>query len=159
MAPANNLPSTPLPPLAGSETQRLELLPGQGAQRAPATTPPEEPAAALPTLSETALYGLTGVAVRSLALHSEADPAAILLQFLAAFGNMAGPAPHSMDGLIRHGLNLFVVLVGESSKARKTTSWRQISSLFNEADPRWVACRVTAARPTAYRILYALRDQ
>jgi hypothetical protein len=145
MAPARNIPGA--------------SLPCQEAQPAPATTPPEEPPAALPTLSETPLYGLAGLAVRSLALHSEADPAAILLQFLAAFGNMAGPEPHCMAGFTRHGLNLFVVLVGESSKARKATSWRQISNLFNEADPRWVARRVIASRPTAYRILHALRDQ
>ncbi len=128
-------------------------------RRKPRSTRSRPPPPALPTLSETALYGLAGLAVRSLALHTEADPAAILLQFLAAFGNMAGPAPHCMAGSTRHGLNLFVVLVGESSKARKGTSWRQISSLFTEADPGWVARRVTAARPTAYRILHALRDQ
>jgi hypothetical protein len=32
----------------------------------------------------------------SLAPHTEADPAAILLQFLAAFGNLVGPAPHCL---------------------------------------------------------------
>jgi hypothetical protein len=137
MAPANNVPSA--------------SLPWQEVQPAPATT--------LPTLSEAALYGLAGLAVRSLALHSDSDPAAILLQFLAAFGNMAGPEPHCMAGFTRHGLNLFVVLVGESSMARKASSWRQISNLFNEADPRWVARRVMASRPTAYRILHALREQ
>jgi hypothetical protein len=111
------------------------------------------------TLAEPALYGLAGLAVRSLALHTEADPAAILLQFLAAFGNLIGPVPHCTVGSTRHGLNLFVVLVGESSKARKGTSWRQISSLFAEADPGWVAQRVTSVRPTAQGILLALRDQ
>ena len=91
--------------------------------------------------------------------HTEADPAAILLQFLAAFGNLIGPAPHCLVGSTRHGLNLFVVLVGESSKARKGTSWRQISSLFAEADPLWASRRVTTTRPTANSILHALRDE
>jgi hypothetical protein len=120
---------------------------------------PPSTAPAPPTLSESALYGLAGLAVRSLAPHTEADPAAILLQFLAAFGNLVGSAPHCTVGPTRHGLNLFVVLVGESSKARKGTSWRQISSLFADADPGWVARRVTTARPTAYGIIHALRDQ
>ena len=119
--------------------------------------PPTAPAP--PTLAESALHGLAGLAVRSLAPHTEADPAAILLQFLAAFGNLVGPAPRCTVGSTRHGLNLFVVLVGESSKARKGTSWRQIASLFNEADPGWVARRVTTARPTAHAIIHALRDQ
>ena len=126
----------------------------------PAEAPaPPSTAPAPPTLAESAFYGLAGLAVRSLAPHTEADPAAILLQFLAAFGNLVGPAPHCTVGSTRHGLNLFVVLVGESSKARKGTSWRQIASLFHEADPAWVARRVTTARPTAYGITHALRDQ
>jgi hypothetical protein len=118
-----------------------------------------EPATGPPALADPALHGLTGLVVRSLAPHTEADPAAILLQFLAAFGNLVGPAPHCLVGSTRHGLNLFVVLVGESSKARKGTSWRQISSLFTEVDGLWAARRVTTARPTANGIIYSLRDQ
>jgi hypothetical protein len=96
-----------------------------------------------------ALYGLAGQAVRSLAPHTEAQPEAILLQLLAAFGNVIGPGPHCMVGATRHTLNLFVVLVGESSKARKGTSWNQISQLFAEVDRNWTENRVTSARLTA----------
>ena len=64
-------------------------------------------------------------------------PAAVLLQFLAAFGNLVGPAPHCLVSVatrprpqpLRH-------FVGESSKARKGTSWREISSLFARSRPR-----------------------
>ncbi len=34
-----------------------------------------------------------------------------------------------------YGLNLFVVLVGESSKARKGTSWNQIDRVEMEESP------------------------
>jgi hypothetical protein len=112
-----------------------------------------------PELAVPAFYGIAGRIVNSLAPHTEADPAAVLLQFLAAFGNLVGPAPHCRVGPMRHGLNLFVVLVGESSKARKGTSWRQISGLLAEADPLWSASRITTARPTPGAILHALRDQ
>lgn len=44
-----------------------------------------------PVLTSAALYGLAGLVVRGLAPCTEADPAAILLQFLAAFGNVVGP--------------------------------------------------------------------
>jgi hypothetical protein len=110
-------------------------------------------------LDAAAFHGIAGFLVRTLAPHTEADPAAVLLQFLAAFGNLVGPAPHCRVGTTRHGLNLFVILVGESSKARKGTSWRQISSLFAEADPLWSSRCVTTARPTPSTILHALRDQ
>jgi hypothetical protein len=156
------------PAVSFRESYNEELLsqPGPNADRNPVED--SEPYPDLPPncsapppleLADAALYGLAGLTVRSLAPHTEAHPAAVLLQFLAAFGNLVGPAPHSRVGATRHGLNLFVILVGESSKARKGTSWRQISSLFAEADPIWAARRITTARPTANSILHALRDQ
>jgi hypothetical protein len=112
-----------------------------------------------PILAEAALHGLAGLAVRTIAPHTEAHPAAILLQLLAAFGNMVGPGPHCMVDATRHALNLFVVLVGDSSKARKGTSWNQIGRLLAEIDQPWLSTRVTAARLTASGLVYALRDQ
>jgi hypothetical protein len=176
-------PSRSLPTLADINRRYSELLAYQAHQNAAqpttATAEPEEfqdsypdedsePSVPLPprpsappppTLAVPALYGIAGRVVGSLAPHTEADPAAVLLQFLAACGNLVGPAPHCRVGATRHGLNLFVVLVGESSKARKGTSWRQISSLLAEADPLWSTRRVTTARPTPNTILHALRDQ
>ena len=98
-------------------------------------------------LGEAALYGLAGLAVRTIAPHTEAHPAAILLQLLAVFGNLVGPGPHCMVDATRHGLNLFVVLVGDSSKARKGTSWSQIARLFAEVDRPWLSTRVTSRSP------------
>jgi hypothetical protein len=115
----------------------------------PIATAPET----IPTLAPEALHGLAGQAVRMLAPHTEADPAAILLQFLTAFGNLIGPAPHCLVGPTRHGLNLFLILVGESSKARKGTSWRQIASLFSQVDPAWANTSILTARPTTTDIL------
>jgi hypothetical protein len=59
----------------------------------------------------------------------------------------------------RHGLNLFVVLVGDSSKARKGTSWSQIARLFAEVDRPWLSTRVTTARLTSSGLVCSLRDQ
>jgi hypothetical protein len=68
----------------------------------PPPTPkqPEPPRAASPQppthleLDKAALHGPAGRIVSSLAPHTEAHPAALLLQFLAAFGNLIGPGPH-----------------------------------------------------------------
>jgi hypothetical protein len=106
-----------------------------------------------------ALYGLAGEVVRTLAPHSEAQPEAILLQLLAAFGNILGPGPHCMVGATRHTLNLFLVLVGESSKARKGTSWNQIARLLAEVDPAWTENRVTSARLTARGLIAMMGQQ
>jgi hypothetical protein len=56
--------------------------------------PPRSSAPPPPALDGAAFHGIAGFLVRTLAPHTEADPAAVLLQFLAAFGNLVGPAPH-----------------------------------------------------------------
>jgi hypothetical protein len=123
----------------------------------PAPSPLRDSAS--PRLPVAALHGYAGLAVRTIAPHTEAHPASILLQLLAAFGNMVGPGPHCMVDATRHGLNLFLVLVGDSSKARKGTSWSQIARLFAEVDQPWLSTRVTAARLTAGGLVHTLRDQ
>jgi len=156
-----------LEPVPQSTAGPVGPLPLEESSAEPVALGPEPPAQALtgsssaetPMLADPALHGVAGLVLRSLAPHSEADPVAILLQFLAAFGNLAGPEPHSLVGPTRYGLNLFVILVGESSKARKGTSWRQVAALFSEVDSLWAAHRVTTHRPTANSILHALRDQ
>src|ERR1700722_7473047 len=143
--------------LTGKPPQ-LAPLPQRQTGPAPSTPPPPN-ASPHPILGDAALYGVAGLAVCGLAPHSEAHPAALLLQLLSAFGNAVGPAPHCMVDATRHALNLFVVLVGESSKARKGTSWNQIRCLFEEVDRPWVTERVTTARLTPSALIYALRDQ
>jgi hypothetical protein len=130
----------------------------QQQQPSPAARPPL-PASAFPNLPVAALHGPAGLAVRTIAPHTEAHPAAILLQLLAAFGNMVGRGPHCLVDATRHGLNLFLVLVGDSSKARKGTSWNQIARLFAEVDQPWLTTRVTSARLTASGLIHILRDQ
>src|SRR5579863_8484577 len=107
---------------------RFSPPPGPVPARESPRTPSPSPAAN-PRLREAALHGLAGLAVRTIAPHTEAHPASMLLQLLAVFGNIVGRGPHCMVDATRHSLNLFVVLVGDSSKARKGTSWNQIARL------------------------------
>src|SRR5271170_6575063 len=119
-------------------TQLQSYPPQPNPNPAPTPEQPEPPRAASlqpPThleLDKAALHGPAGRIISSLAPHTEAHPAALLLQFLAAFGNLIGPGPHCMVESTRHALNLFVILVGDSSKARKGTSWNLIANLFAE---------------------------
>jgi hypothetical protein len=160
-----------LPTLANLQRRRAELT--RPRQPEPDPYPPPspnaEPAAefprtsftpsADPNLGEPALHGLAGRAVRTIAPHTEAHPAAILLQLLAVFGNLLGRGPHCMVDATRHALNLYVVLVGDSSKARKGTSWSQIARLFAEVDQPWLSTRVSTSRLTAGTLLQSLRNQ
>ena len=92
-------------------------------------------------LEEEAYYGLAGEVVRTIEPHSEADPAALLVQFLVAFGNAVGRGPHFQVEADKHATNIFALVVGETSKARKGTSLGHILRLFNLADPEWVTCQ------------------
>jgi hypothetical protein len=83
------------------------------------------------------MQGLVGDIVRTLAPHTEADPAALLLQSLTAVGNIIGRNPHFYVGQTRHALNLFTVLVGKTARARKGTSWDLIASPLRRIDPQW----------------------
>ena len=121
--------------------------------------PPAPDQIANPNLHQAALHGLAGHALRTIAPHSEAHPASLLLQLLAVFGNIVGRGPHCLVEATRHTLNLYLVLVGDSSKARKGTSWTQIARLFAEVDHPWLSTRVTSARLTPGGVVHALLDQ
>jgi hypothetical protein len=112
-----------------------------------------------PILADPALYGLAGEVVRAVEPHSEADPAAVLMQFIAAFGNVIGAGSHCLVEASRHGLNLFAVLVGESSKARKGTSWGHVRRLFEPVDSEWTSNRVTGGLSSAEGLINEVRDE
>ena len=60
-----------------------------------------------PTLDPAALYGLAGEVVRLFELHTEADPVALLFQFLILFGNALGRCAYYLVEGDRHYTNLF----------------------------------------------------
>jgi hypothetical protein len=100
-------------------------------------------------VDQAAYHGLVGEVLNTLDPHSEADPVAILVQLLAAFGNVVGPQPHWFAEADRHSLKLFTVLVGTSSKGRKGASWGHVRRLFGCVDPEWKDDRILNGLSTA----------
>ena len=107
-----------------------EIMPPSGPQPepdsgSPAAAKKTEPARAAPARgwpkppAPIAFHGLAGDFVRVIEPHSEADPVALLVQTLAFFGNVIGRGPYFPVEGDRHGLNLFVVLVGEPVRDEK----------------------------------------
>jgi hypothetical protein len=111
-----------------------------------------------PTLSAAALHGLVGDVVKTIEPHSEADPAAILIQTLVALGNMIGHGPHCNAEADRHALNLYAALVGETSKGRKGTSWGHVKRLCARVDEPWASSRVTGGLSSAEGLISEVRD-
>src|SRR5437879_2609769 len=90
-----------------------------------------------PALDDAAFYGLSGEVVRTIDPHTEADPVAILIQTLTVAGNLMGRTAYYRVEDDRHHANLYGVLVGESSKARKGTSLGRVRAIAKNADERW----------------------
>jgi len=110
------------------------------------------------SLQPAALHGLAGEVVATVGPHSEADPAALLLQFLAAFGNAAGRGPGFRAEADFHATNLFVLLVGQTAKGRKGSSWGQVARIFERADPAWREERVKSGASSGEGLIWAVRD-
>jgi hypothetical protein len=90
--------------------------------------------------------------------HTEADPAAILSQILVAFGNAAGRGPNLMIEGSRHGTNEFLVLVGESSNARKGTSLNRSMAFLETADAEWRKDRVLTGLSSGEGLITPVTD-
>lgn len=111
-------------------------------------------------LAEAALHGLAGDIVCAVEPHTEADPAAILIQFLLAFANMCGRHAYWQVESTRHYLNLFAVLVGATSKARKGTSLDRVLNLFDDKDLDldWLSKRRMGGLSTGEGLIKEVRD-
>jgi hypothetical protein len=106
-----------------------------------------ETAPSIPTwpegIREDGFYGIAGELVRAVEPHTEADPAALLVQFLVAWGSLAGRGAHFLAEADRHHTNEYVVIVGTTSKGRKGTSWGRILHVLNAVDSHWAEnCQV-----------------
>jgi hypothetical protein len=112
-----------------------------------------------PILREEAYSGLAGDVVRAIEPHSEADRAAILIQFLTCAGNLIGNSPYYPVESDRHHTNLFAVLVGNTAKARKGTSFGRVSAIVKLADEQWHADRVKGGLSSGEGLINEVRDE
>ncbi len=112
-----------------------------------------------PTLHPDARYGLAGDVVAAIEPHSEADPAAILVTLLAAYGNMIGRGAYLKVGADRHHMKVNATLVGETSKGRKGMSWNYARDLLKVVDPLYIDDRVVNGLSSGEGLIHAVRDR
>jgi len=105
-----------------------------------------------------AFYGIAGEFVHMVEPYCEGDPAALLLQFLIAFGNRVGRSAHYMVGATRHYLNLFACLVGLTSKSRKGTSWHYTKEMFIDVEPGQARSGFISGLSSGEGLISAVRD-
>jgi|ERR1039458_1429087 hypothetical protein len=109
-------------------------------------------------LSREALHGVAGDIVRTIAPHSESDPAALLLQLLVGIGSIVGRQPHFLAEADRHPCNLYVVIVGQTAKGRKGTSLGQIQRILATVDEEWARTRVMGGLASGEGLIWSVRD-
>jgi hypothetical protein len=102
---------------------------------------------------------LTGDFVRLIEPHSEADPAALLVSFLIAAGNYLSRNAYYLADEARHFTNEFNVVVGQTSKSRKGTSWGRIRALLELTDSEYMTNRLTSGLSSGEGLIWAVRNE
>jgi hypothetical protein len=111
-----------------------------------------------PVMDQAAYYGLAGDVVRTTDPHTEADPNAVLLQYLSAVGNAIGRGPfYKVEG-DQHFTKLNVVLVGDTSVGRKGTALGRVLELMGIADPEWATSCVKGGMVSGEGLIHHVRD-
>jgi hypothetical protein len=105
-----------------------------------------------------AFCGVCGNIALAIEPHTEADPAALLVQQLVAFGNIIGRAPYFRAEADTHYLNLFSVMVGVSAKGRKGVSFGQVRHSYEAIDPLWSGQCQKSGLSSGEGLIWAVRD-
>jgi hypothetical protein len=108
--------------------------------------------------AEAAWHGAAGDLVREIAPFTEADPVAILFQFLVCFGSVVGRSLYwTVDGCDHH-TNLFVVVAGQSSRGRKGTAWKIVQAMTGFMDRDWLLDCVLGGLSSGEGLIDSIRD-
>lgn len=104
------------------------------------------------------LYGVAGDFVRLVDPATEADPIALYFQLLVVFGSYIGRSAYFIAEQDKHFANLFGVLVGETSKGRKGSSWSQVKKVFGFFEDDWLKNHLSSGLSSGEGIIWAVRD-
>lgn len=107
---------------------------------------------------ERVYHGIAGEFVRLIDPHTEADPMAILMQFLVSYGNAIGRSAHFVAEADRHYANLYTCLVGETAKGRKGSSLGQVRRVMAAVVPEWADFRIQEGQSSGEGLIWAVRD-
>lgn len=113
---------------------------------------------AWPRLDDAAFHGPAGEYVRAVEPHTEADPVAVLGQFLALAGCLLGRHVYFEVEADRHHGNLFAAFVGRTAKGRKGTSLGIARRPFDVAFEDFTRERIVSGLSSGEGLIWAVRD-
>jgi hypothetical protein len=111
-------------------------------------------------MTRAAFYGLAGKIVDAIAPHTEADPAAMLVQLLVRLGTLFGREVFTPVGATRHHLNNNALIVGETSGGRKGQSADNMDAVIQRVAALTPAARVEtqSGLSSGEGLIHAVRD-
>ena len=142
--------------MTGELISLFDQPPAPAGQPQPLALPPPPADWPMPP-DPVAYHGLPGQIVTRIAPHTEADPAAILTQLLVCCGALIGRDAFFQVEATQHHPNEFVVLVGDSAKARKGSSFDHVARLLSQTDPAFPS-RLTTGLSSGEGLIWAVRD-
>jgi hypothetical protein len=138
----------------GHPARRTEILRNSYSDRGMAPSEVPWPTA----LAEAAYYGLAGEFVHAIEPHTEADPVALLVQFLCMVGNCVGRESYYPVGSARHYGNVDVLLVGETSRARKGTGLAEVRGHLPAELGEWAETCISSGLSSGEGLIERVRD-
>ncbi len=110
-----------------------------------------------PKLSDDVFFGLAGELVKVISPHTEADNAALLIQFLSGFGNLIGRGAHFRVGADAHYTKLNTVVVGATAAGRKGLSWGEVQRVLVRVDESFKFC-IHGGLSSGEGLIHTVRD-
>jgi hypothetical protein len=112
-----------------------------------------------PILPQMALFGIAGGIIKKIEPHTETHPGSLLVQMLVGFGNLVGRGPYFVTERDRQHANLFAVIVGDSSRGRKGTSWGHVRHILSQVEQSWVDSRIMSGLASGEGVIAELADE
>lgn len=111
-----------------------------------------------PVPNDKCFHGLGGDFVRLVHPHTEADAMALLVQFLAYYGNLISRNAYFQIEGDKHFTNLFCVVVGNTASGRKGTSFGRVKQVFKGEDETHEKNCIVSGLASGEGLLYQIRD-
>jgi len=110
-------------------------------------------------MHEAAFIGPIGRWAKLILPRTEASVENLLMSGLIAFGNALGRSCFYEIGSTKHYPNEFLLIVGQTAKARKGTGLSEAKALMRELDPDWAKYRVKSGLASGEGLIHQIRDE
>ena len=110
-------------------------------------------------LSDDAFHGIAGDFVRTVLPHTEADPVALLTNFLVAAGILFGREAYALADGRKHYPSEFLIMVGATGKGRKGTATTHVFNAMDRVEEDFRKLHVISGLSSGEGLIKAMSDE